>query len=337
MTDTETEASGGGGSGPGGPVARAAAVLLSGIGHLIGVASVAVVLALLSANRRTVEMYWMALSDPAFDPAWSNFAWHFLLSAAAWALLVAAFRFAHRRFRESPDRPRRLARADRGSVMVETLIVIVPFLLLTSGLAQLALRNTAAILADLAYYKGARAAWIWEPEIDHDRGDAQIGVNDVERRARLASAAALAPTAPSSFTVDDPGDQELDQLRTVMFATFDGNPDADIGNALARGGNSAGEEQSFARAFDEESFRDRAARKLTFAYLALDEFELVERTDGVSVEFDYKFNVVFPWFAYIFGGGTETVGGRHGYYVTIERPRDGRTGNDYLLPRQSEL
>lgn len=338
MERTETDDSGSGGeAGVGRGIERLAAWIVRIAGHLIGTASVAVLLALPSVNWQTVEMYWTAVQSTSFAPAWSQLGLHVGLSAVAWGLLVAAFHFVRRRLREQSSRSRRIVRADRGSVMVETLIVIVPFLLLTSGLAQLALRNTAGILADLAYYRGTRTAWVWQPEIGESRGGRTITKGDVQRRARVASAAVLAPSAPSSFSVNDTNADELINLREAMYATFDGNPNANIGNALDRGGSAVGVEQSFARAFDEEPFEDRAARKLTFAFLALDQYNFTrDRNGAVSVEFTYEYNVVFPWFAYIFGGGPEIIGGRRGYYVGIQRPRNPNS-NRYTLPHQNNL
>mgnify|MGYP006280525095 CR=1 FL=1 len=325
-------------------------------GHLVGTACIAVLLALPSVDWHTVDVLVAAASDPYFEPAWRSLLIHVGLAACAWALLTIGFHYVRERRRDDE----RIIRAERGSVMVETLIVIVPFLLLTSGLAQLSLRNVAGILADLAAYQGTRAVWLWQPERTHTRPNANPGpINRqfIRNRARLASAAVLAPTAPSSFRVPNATPNNgLANLRGTMMATFDYNVGLNAGQQAAQnantvlggGGNARGNNLNFERAFDTDSLRERAGRKLTFAYLALTNYQInlgSPRQPGnpgrpVSVRFTYQFNIVFPWFAYIFGGSYNPngPGGRGGWYVSIQRPRPGRgAGNQYRLPRQSEL
>lgn len=304
------------------------------LGHLVGWTVVAVLFALPMVGTRAVELSFAAIRDPAFSFAWTNLAIHLGLAACAWALVVWSFHHFRSKFRE---RRENTAVGRRGNVMVETLAVIVPFLLLVSGLAQLSLRNVAGILADLAVYQGTRTAWVWQAEGNLDRNPADVTIDRqfIRRRARLASAAVLAPTAPSSFEVPAAGPPPLQRMRGTMYATFAGTTginnsathQTDATDSLGGGTQaSRGANQTFARALDTETFRERAARKLTFAYLALDDYT-VHLGDPVAVEFTYRFNVVFPWFAYIFGGQYETgrsvPGGREGWYVDIERPRPG--------------
>ncbi len=321
-------------------------------GHLIGTLCLAAVLAYPLVSMQTLELYLGAWNDPRFSPAWDNLVLHLALAATGWALLVAGFHFIRQRLRERSQSDR-VVRAKRGSVMLETLIVIVPFLLLTSGLAQLALRNVAGVLADLALYQGTRTAWVWEPDfqLNDGRGDENVDEDMVRRRAQLASAAVFAPSAPSSFQIDATNvDQEVQDLRGTMFATFAGtagtgagsNRVSDAGNAIGNRDAADGENLSFARAFDDSSFRNRAARKLTFAYIAFENYDVNLQGRRVFVSFEYKFNVVFPWFAHIFGGGYDSSGPtgqgrRPGWYTTIERrPRPG-AGSFYALTKQSPL
>lgn len=324
------------------------------VGHLVGTLVVAILVAYPMVSTRTVNLYLDAVSSGLLAPAWADLALHLGLAACLWALLVIGWRLFELRRRERHDEDR-ILRAERGSVMVETLIVLTPFLLLTSGLAQLAMRNVAGLMADLAIYQGARTAWVWEAERQADRefGGANIDQNFVTSRARLASAAALAPSAPADYemSVQNVQDNGLDQLRAVMYSTFDGNMVPaqlngafnNVGPARTAAGSSVrsakGENLAYASALDSSAFNVRAARKLTFAYLALRNYNVNFNSDTVSVSFDYQMNVVFPWFAYIFSdGGQRSVGGRLGWYVTIERPRDERAaaGNNYRLPNQYE-
>ena len=316
-----------------------AAWAVRAFGHLVGTTCIALLLALPSVDMQTVEMYAAAFREATFAPDGTGLLLHVGLSALTWSLLAVGFHYARRRWRDaSPDR-RRLVRANRGSVMVETLIVIVPFLLLTSGIAQLSMRNIAGILADLAVYQGTRAAWVWQPEIGHDRQGTTITEAMVTRRARLASAAALTPTAPSSYEMQNANVQELTALRSVMFSTFSDDPSADGSGALGGGTDAESDRLTYATAFDDDTMEARAARKLTFAYLALHNYQINPNStlddDTITVQFDYQFNIVFPWFTYIFENGPPTVGGRDGSYVTISRPRD--PGDRYTLPSQSEL
>lgn len=321
------------------------------IGHLFGTLCLAVALAYPLVSSQTLQLYLGAWNDPHFSPAWDNVALHFALATAAWALVVAGFRLIRQRIRER-SAPDRVVRAKQGSVMVETLIVIVPFLLLTSGLAQLALRNVAGVLADLALYQGTRTAWVWQPEIplNEGRGDQNVTEDMVERRARLASAAVFAPSAPSSFQLRDNTPHIVSELSGTMFATFGGtahegagaNGQADAARTFGDRDAADGENLSFARAFDDSSFQDRAARKLTFAYIAFSEYDINTAGNRIFVSFRYQFNVVFPWFAHIFGGqrraqGPSGNGVRPGWYVPIERRPQPGAGSFYYLNRQSPL
>mgnify|MGYP006286610489 CR=1 FL=1 len=344
--------------GPLGWIARA-------IGHLLGVSTLSLLLALPLVDRATLELYLAALQQPQFSADWSAIGLHFGLAACCWGLLAVGFH--HFRSRRADESNKRVVRAARGSVMLETLIVMIPFLLLTSGLAQLSLRNVAGLLCDLALYQGARTAWVWEPEsgVTNTRAPdgTPISPTDVQDRARLASAAVLAPTAPSTYRVpDQTPTPALRNLRGVMHATFAGRAGFDAGsdditearNTLGSGGAASNERTSLATSFDDNSFPARAARKLTFAYLSLQNYQVVYDTqngnDVVSVSFDYQFNVVIPFFAYIFGNqqgnqfgqgyltAAQAPGGREGWYVRIPRPRPSRAqAGRYALDTQQDL
>lgn len=322
-------------------------------GHLVGTSLVGVGLAATVLDYRHLQLYQRALRDGIpFDLA--TWGVHVALSAALWASIVAVFRLGRRRLRERDDTTR--LRPQRGAVMLEMLVVLLPFFLLTSGLAQLAIRNVAGLLADAALYQGARTAWVWGPEKNMDRSPdttARIDHDFIETRARIASAMVLAPTAPSSYAMDPArtrtGQREMRKMRAAMYATFSDartNMPALGANARGRanlgGGRDAEAEQlTFLQALDAEAMDHRAARKLNFAYRALD-FDLhpiQSGDDTVRVAFTYHLNVVFPWFAYIFGGSVSTPAEttRRGWYTPIERPRPSRDESYFELERQPGL
>ena len=350
-TTTEQTEPGSGDPSAGDGIAGLVAPVARILGHLVGIATTSMLAALPTVNWQSVELLWTAWRDPNFQLSWQGLLLHVGLSAALWAIVCVGFHW----WRSRRSDETRVIEAKRGSVMLETLIVIVPFLLLVSGLAQLALFNIADILADLAVYQGTRTAWVWEPELGTSRNPDNdwISQSDIRDRARLASAAVLAPTAPSNFRISGGNlPTAVRQMRGTMYATYGPQANLNAGNyyrssastASGGGDRAVGPNLNFARAFDDDPLRDRAARKLTFAYLSLVNYQvdlgsLGDNTDTVSVSFTYRYNVVFPWFAYIFGQERSSgPGGRGGWYVDIVRPRSDRGPNaEYRLQKNFEL
>lgn len=190
-----------------------------------------------------------------------------------------------RLFKRSDDSEKRVVKLTRGTVMTETLIILPFLLLLISGLAQFTMLNMAGLLANLAGYNAGRAVWVW---------DAQ-GVSDdeCERRALDGAAHAVAPSVPDDY----------------------------VG---ASGGRNAGRGVIFASAYDTGAdIEARQAGKLAFARQSVD--IRVIRGARTGAEMTYWFNIVFPWFQYMWGERT-TRGARDGFYAPMER--------SYLLPRQ---
>ncbi len=260
-----------------------------------------------------------------WQPSFLSVALHFGLAAFFWGSCVWMFHYwQHRRHQQHE----RSIQPKRGSVMLETLIVLFPFLLLTSGLAQLTINNIGQVLVEYAAFQGARTAWLWEPEIEIDRmpsGTDNIDEQEVRRRARLAAASAMAPSAPGDFYIDDGNSHSvLKNHRRSMMATFSKGlqrqgQSADAASALGLGRGGGTSTHTFAKAFDSESLRNRAPRKLTYAYLAFSDFQLINTDNEVGVDFDYEMQQVFPWFSYIHGDHETDVGGRDGFFVTLER------------------
>ena len=245
----------------------------------------------------------------------TELATHGLISGLVWYMVYSAWRAV------SKPRAQRVLKAAHGTVITETLIVLLPFMLLTSGLAQMSINNMAGMLTNKAAYEAGRTMWVWEPT------DAAKG----QKRARLAAAASVAPVAPGSHFMMPNGDAELAAMRGVVYATF--SPLGWIGGGsgisktvamgVSVGGKSGTTGRTFGDALDSDSFPNRAARKLNFAY----EATAIEPIRGgqVGAKVTYKHFQAFPWFAWI-TGQQEFVGMRQGYYSKIIRT--------YTLPAQ---
>ena len=298
--------------------------------HTFGVGTTSALTAMTAFDLSRVQMLW-ASYGAGLTPDYTALFFHVALSACAWALIVIAFMWANVRRANA----RKIVRVSRGTAMTEFLIILVPFLLLTSGLAQLAMLNVTGMLADLAVFQAARVAWVWQPEVD--AGRASVSSVRVRDRARTIASMILAPTAPNDYLVgrmSPPGStNDYRRARAVNTAAFMPNfTNGTIAyefsggaSALLAGGafgldveEASPENLSFYRAFDESSFKHRAARKMTFAEWGLwDEFEVLTG-DRTGVEFTYRYNIIFPWFGYIWGQPNE-IGMRSGYYSPIHR------------------
>lgn len=224
-------------------------------------------------------------------------------------------------------RAERVLRAARGTVITETLIVMLPFMLLMSGLAQMTMNNMAGILTNYAAYQAGRAVWVNEPHPDSS-GKSQ-------ERARLAAAMSVAPVATGSMIMAYNGPAALSSARATMFTTF--SPLAGFGGFGALAGGSANKMpatavtlanvntvKSFDSALDNDSFGVRAARKLTFAHACMEVTVINGGEVGATVK--YSHYQAFPWFGWI-TGSFGAKGGRPGYYSLITRT--------YTLPAQA--
>ncbi len=272
-----------------------------------------------------------------YQPDWVGVAGLLGLSVSGWLLVWVAIRHLWEQWGSAE--PKTVRRAGRGAVMVETLIVLVPFMLLTSGISQLVMNQSAKIMAHYAAYQGARTHWVWHDEPESRRGTSgdvspngeQATTDRIEKRSRLAVALVMAPSSPADFNVSAAGDELSEKMRAIMKASFmDGTQS---GSAMSVGGSSGGvsgesENLSFARALGGRPFPERASRKLAFSYAALGEgsnFSLLHEggVDGdVGVEFAYPLQQTFPWFAWLHSdssGCGESVAGRTGCYISLDR------------------
>ena len=256
-----------------------------------------------------------AMGQPDFYFEWWRLGLLMGLSGCLWALVVIAALWI--RASGQGRSVRRVVAAKRGTVATETLIILVPFLLLTSGLAQLAILEMSVILAHVAAYQGARTAWVWFPETT--RPGRTTSAAEITNRARVAVALVMTPTAPEAYQVSGLGNAAAIKNRNFMRAYFE--PAFATGSASSTftsvGGAADHIDLHYHKAFDTGTMQDRAARKFSMAYHATN-VNLI--TGGqVGIDMTYQQNCVFPWFAYIWGGGLASVGGRSGYYTQIQR------------------
>jgi hypothetical protein len=320
---------------------RALGWLAEGVFHVLGAALMVVLVSLPLLDRFTISLIAGALSAGALELSWSKIA----LQAGIGVSVYAAVMLAYRSWSATRQgRAKRVIRKSRGSVMVETLAVIVPFLALTSGIAQLSILNIGAVLADIAVYQGARTVQIWHPETELGRAPSAAGAswaNTVKERAKTASAVVMAPTAPNAFHIGrvetDGSNDDFRRVRSVMAGAFNrfGVPgesqrwnqaqwasfDLNVSRNIVR-------DTAFSVAFDQGgSAWKRASRKMTAAYMCFDKekYEVVNTGGRVGVEFEYLHPILFPWFGYIFGekrltgcyGGSGT--GAYGNYHVMRR------------------
>lgn len=234
----------------------------------------AVIVAAGTMGGVALEAFAASLDPQLLDHGLVAIAAHLGLAAALWGCVYSAARLLL-----SMRRAPRTVRLSKGSVMVETLIVLPILLLLISGLSQLTLVNVAGLLSNLAGYNAGRAVWVW---------DAQ-GVSDAEceQRAVDAAAHAVAPSVSDDF-VGASGSRAGDGPSLIYAAAYDTGANVEA----------------------------RAPGKLKFAQKSVE--VAIVRGPRVGAHMTYRFHIAFPWFAYIWGE-PDTVGGRTGYFAPIER------------------
>jgi hypothetical protein len=278
--------------------------------HGLAVVFVAVLTAMPTLDLHRAEMLWKTYATTSFELNWLRVGLHLGLAACLWALAVIAFLWGRER-RKDEKKVTRLVKKARGTVITEFLIIFVPFLLLLSGLAQLAILNVTALLADLAVYNAARTVWLWEPEVRQDRFQSSVNENwHLTDRARTAAMNALAPTVPNDYEVNraiptgssnyvrrqravivgafmpdrpggggigTPGTPQYNYDWSGGYRALHGGGAYDIDFSGRPGdGDTRGQNLTFLSAFDKWGFKWRASRKSTQAEWGLwDDFETV--------------------------------------------------------------
>ena len=309
--------------------------------HLVGCAVLAVAAdALLSGGEVTHLLLDSGSRSFLFAHGQHELLTYLGCACTLWASIVCLWSWQRGRARAHATRPS-LVRvvAPRGAVLLETLLVLVPFLALTGGLMQVSINSIAGLLANLGAYQAARTAWIWLPEVDEDRSDQRVTREKVVDMARLAAASALAPVVPSAISSSyATNTKEVTQMRATLFAHFSpsavapygstvsGQVNAGLGGGIQ--GSEKGDEFTVALAFDAKNMGNRSVRKLTFAaHPRVTDITLHDTPTEVTISLTYNHYQAFPWFGYIVGsGGNKEIDGRKGYYLPIER--------SYTLPKQ---
>lgn len=279
--------------------------------HLLGTASVFMIMMwmLLPASSRAA--LFEAYHHGAFQNQYYEFLLHAGLSACFWAMLFIGWKLLTL---PGQDRPRRLVKA-RGTVIVETLVVLPVFLFLNVGLIQLTLLNTAGLLTTLGAFKAGRAVALWHPEALADRNDVTLDL--VREKAHLAAAAAIAPVAPSDFVFNSAQCGNSGSLNSMISAMeaighiSDDNPDAALDGMR--------ESRTLSRAFDHANFGIRGQRKLRFAHCAITVDYVVDNSNQqIYTVVEYRQQMAMPFIAHVFGT-VDQVAGRQGRYHTLIR------------------
>lgn len=298
---------------------------LAALGHLTAVAIVTLGLAWLIAPLDVaLPIYKFALTEEVFrEQTFLQMGLHVGLSTCIWAAvyLLGAFVLS---WRTKPDRVIRVA---RGTVMTETIIVLPVFMLLSFGLAQLAINNIAGILANVASYQAARAAWVWKGEEGKSRIN-NVGSNEARTRARLAAALVMTPVAPGEF-VGNPtmGNATAQNMRESLalaniplagpyipagITNFGTNVFGTGLNMTTRSG------QSFIAALDTSMYAIRGIRKFTHAWHATNVTVSDSSNGDTSISLTYRHFVAMPIMGRVFGN-FGVVGLRPGYYSEFNR------------------
>lgn len=296
--------------------------------HVLGISLCAILLPLPWIDLQTVSLFWESLAYEEFRAFTTTDIFLQLgLSACVWAMGYIGFCLIRTAWQQR--RGTRVYKVARGTAVVETLIVLPVFLIISLGTMQLAINNIAAVLTNLATFQAARTVFVWAGEMQGDRRGASYGT--LMSKARLQAAQALAPVAPGDYfrnpIILSPDfykaragmlGQQLplaasDQGAIAMPLTF--LADLEDPDAILMSGEKRN--LSLTRSLDKTSFRVRSVRKLTWAYNATTviPFAVVGRS-GVIVR--YSHNIAMPMMTQVFGTQA-TVAGRTGYYMSITR------------------
>lgn len=314
---------------------------LLAVGHGAATLLVAALVWLLVVPPEYVEPIGRRLlgNDEVWQMSTTALLIHLGLAACIWALVVILYKLVMLYRAEGRQRTVRLA---RGSVMTETLIIMPLFFLLTFGMAQLAVSNIAAILANVAAYEAARAAWIWQPEED---GGGRMGIADgiAVEKCRIAVALVMLPVANGEFFSDPRLPTYASKMRVnavgahIPFGGTLTSLDPEISDLIAGAASlqlrvAVRSQQTMPRALDTGSFIRRTATKFTHAFHASG----CAINDDHSVTMTYALHIAMPLMGPVFGekrapstnisefinsgfGDLEGVGGRWGYFSTYTR------------------
>ncbi|WP_158542291.1 TadE/TadG family type IV pilus assembly protein [Lujinxingia litoralis] len=287
--------------------------------HLAGVCVIALLMAIPFWSQRTLSLAAQAREAGLTEALLSSQALiHLGLAACFWTMLVLGARWLRETQRERRERAlsRRLVRA-RGSVILETLIVMPVFLLLLFGLAQFAVMNMASMLTTVAAFQATRTVWLWHGE-GNDR-------DDTVRKATIQAATVVAPVIPGEYAGSTTSNApEHSQNRGIFVASQFPWPVADSGYQGRTIGDRMADEIAgttppidLVAGFDTSAFSHRTVRKLTVGYDSID-VSYDESAESITVTTVYHHLNVFPLVSSLFGDLYERAG-REGYHVPITR------------------
>lgn len=235
----------------------------------------------------------------------------FGLSACFWAMLYIGFLYVRQGLQ---NRRKASVVRIRGTVLTETLIVLPVFLLLTFGLAQMAVNSMAGLLSTLGVYEAARTIAVWGPEMGHNRtGAGSVSNATVRERGRIAAAAVITPVATSLAS---------SSMRCSKSATF---------NRKVRGMAAAGLSpvvvptasiSTFTEALGEERYLRRGPAQFASAYcmteVTFTGSIVTEPADSDRTTFTtnltYNHKIAFPFMGRVFGQMSAA-----GYVTRVQR------------------
>ena len=291
------------------------------LGHSVGVA-VVYSLSFWPMGPEGVKLLGEASAVGAMETMTSTLFLQVALSACIWALGFIAVRLSQLAW-QSREKTTRTVKLSRGVVLTETLIVFPIFLLLTLGLTQLTLNNTAAILTGLAAFQAGRTVHIWSPETDSAVArNGGISKADAEERARVAAASVLAPMQPTSYADGCSTSQLIEtKIEAVLSVSLGVGGSFGFSSAgavkAAAGARDLSHQRNLTMAsgFDSSRFEIRGPLKLLGAYCNTTanyfESSALSEVNGVgghavAVAFDHK--QTMPLVGRIFGDVVKPTG-----------------------------
>ncbi len=270
--------------------------------HLLGVVCTGALITWFASDWETVQVLYGLDLTRWGEAMTAELVRHVLYSVLVWGVCALMLSTVTRH--ETSRRRVRVLRVARGQVMLETLIVLTPFLLLTGGLSQLIVNNIAGMLSHLSAYEAGRTYWVWSQESDRTNAVNAVGPDLACQRARLAAAAALAPVAGGPDGASG-SDTQVSAMAGIMSAHFSDLATAPAGSSMTSNTDAITEAKSYVDAFDTTPFGKRASQKLRAAY-ANTEVTCPPPTGGMlTVEVTYHHFLAFPWFSYIFESGVK--------------------------------
>jgi hypothetical protein len=334
-------------------------LLISGLkclGHLLAVTTIVAII----SYPYLSNAFWRAAGHMSRDGIlWETISWglagQFGIAGLIWGFVY----FLGSRMLSKTDqvrqKPKSLA-SSAGTVMTETVIIIIPVVFLIMSLAQLAVNNIAGVLMEVAAYQANRTAWTLEPDLaDGDgeggaggekdnsasylRGD-RVDENYIEEMARIQAAMVLTPVAPGGYGVP-PGNTspQARAARGMLVGSQIPVPFDDMGRmgkgladqTIAFQQDQGAIRKTFTRALDTSPYIVRSSRKFTFAYMCtrvelevdngggVDGCQGVGRRECVSTYLQYNQFNAFPLVNRIF---PNTAFGQEGSVQGVEEGGD---------------